>query len=59
MLFSKNSRVCNNGKYKKYSGYLKCADSGCSMYRKKAQKLTILITIVVIIEIKKDVQNII
>ena len=39
MLFSKNARVCNNGKYKKYSGYLKCADCGCSMYREKSPKV--------------------
>lgn len=34
ILYGRNSKVSKDGNYKKYSGYLKCADCGNNLYRK-------------------------
>lgn len=33
MLYERNNKISKDGNYKKYTGYLKCADCGNSLYR--------------------------
>ncbi|MBE6153223.1 MAG: recombinase family protein [Firmicutes bacterium] len=33
ILYNRNSKINKNGKYYKYTGFIKCADCGCNLYR--------------------------